>query len=82
MSFVNVYQNSTNRVLSKFILHIFFVIICSIYLSFAGCGGNNEEKPKTTSEEASVQVEPAVEKVSVDEISKELQANKDKWTSA
>ena len=79
MSLDNAYQNSKIRVLSNFNRHIIFIFLYSTCLFFTGCGGNNEEKPETTSENVTEEEKTLVEKVSVDEITTELQANKEKW---
>ena len=81
MLLVKTYQKSTNSYLSNLVNCISFILLCGTYFCLAGCGGNDEETPETTSENVTTEEDTSVEKVSVDQIVTELQANKEKWNA-
>ena len=76
MLLVNTYQKSTNSFLNSFVKRILFILLCGTYFCVAGCGGNDKETPETTSESVTAEEVTSIEKVSTDDIAKELQANK------
>lgn len=81
MLLVNTYQKSTNSFLNSFVKRILFILLCGTYFCVAGCGGNDKETLETTSESVTAEEVTSIEKVSTDDIAKELQANKEKWNS-
>lgn len=81
MLLFNDYQNSINSYLDNLVKRNSFILLFGTYLCLAGCGGNDEETPETTSGNVTEEEVTSGEKVSVDQIVTELQANKEKWNS-
>jgi|GEM_PF-2512495 len=82
MLLLNLYESFNSIILKGLNKHFFVSIFCCIAISISACGGNKDEAPVDTVEkELSETVVPESTKATSNDITSEVQSNRDKWMS-
>ncbi|QMU61994.1 MAG: hypothetical protein GKR92_09930 [Gammaproteobacteria bacterium] len=80
MSLYNLHEISKSYFLKGLIKYTVILITCSIILSISACGGDKDEAPTETAEnETTETVTPESTKATSNDISSEVQSNREKW---